>query len=87
MSKNDKARSEVSETLINNNTSEKLLGLHIHKKLNFDEHVKNICEKVNSKVRALTRDTPYMDIGKEKLQLHAFFNAQFNMDALQSFQE
>ena len=34
-----------------NSTSEKLVGVKIDNKLSFDEHVKIICQKVNSKLR------------------------------------
>ena len=36
-----------------------------------------ISKKANSKLRALERPTPYIDIGKRKLLLIVFFNAQF----------
>ena len=68
----------VSESLIKNNTCEKLLGVKIDNKLSFDTHVKGLCKKANNKLRALVRATPYMSLEKRKLLMNSFFNAQFN---------
>ena len=43
----------VGESLIKSSTCEKLLGIKIDNKLNFDTHVKGLCTKVNNKLRAL----------------------------------
>ena len=68
----------VGESLIKNNICEKLLGVKIDNKLNFDTHVKGLCNKANNKIRALARATPYMSLENEKLLITSFFNAQFN---------
>ena len=78
MGKNYKIQLEVTDYYIKNSTSEKLLGVKIHKKLSFGEHVRNILKNANSKLKALARATPYMDIRKQKLLLNSFFNAHFN---------
>ena len=57
---------------------EKMLGVKIDYKLNFDEHVKTLCSKANNKLRALARTTPYMSVEKKKILMNSFFNAQFN---------
>ena len=49
----------VGESLIKNSTCEKLLGIKIDNKLNFDTHVKGLCKKANNKLRAPARATPY----------------------------
>ena len=54
----------VGESLIKNSTCEKLSGVKIDNKLNFDTHVKGLCKKANNKLRALARATPYMFIEK-----------------------
>ena len=80
----------VGESLIKSSTCEKLLGIKIDNKLNFDTHVKGLCTKANNKVRALARATPYMSLEKKKLLINSFFNAQllsFNLDATQSKQQ
>ena len=64
--------------MIKNRTFDKLLGVKIGNKLSFDKRVKNIFKSVNSKLRALARTTPYMDIEKRNFLLNAFFNEQLN---------
>ena len=66
----------VGEPLIKNSTCEKLLGVKIYSKLNFDTHVKGFCKKANNRLRALARATPYMS------PMNYFFNAQFNCCSL-----
>ena len=68
----------VGESLIKNSTCEKLLGIKIDNKLNFDTHVEGLYKKANNKLRALARATPYMSFEKKKLRMKSFFNAQFN---------
>ena len=64
------------ESLIKNSTCEKLLGVKIDNKLNFDTH--GLCKKANNKLRVLARTTPCMSLEKKKLLMNSFFNAQFN---------
>ena len=68
----------LSEYLIKSSTCEKLLGVKIDKKLNFDTHVKDLCKKANNKLRALARVAPYMSLETKKFLMNSFFNAQFN---------
>ena len=68
----------VGESLIKSSTCEKLLGIKIDNKLNFDTHVKGLCTKANNKLTALARATPYMFHEKKKVLINSFFNAQFN---------
>ena len=78
LNKNDETELGVCDSLIKNSTPEKPLGVKTENKLSFGEHVKNICMKANSKLRALARATPYMDIGQWKLLQYAFSNVQLN---------
>ena len=57
---------------------EKMLVVKIDYKLNFDKYVKTLCSKANNKLRALARATPYISVGKKKILMNSFFNAQFN---------
>ena len=68
----------VGESLIKNNICEKLLGVKIDNKLNFDTHVKGLCKKANNILRVLARAPPHMSLEKKKLVMNSFFNAQFN---------
>ena len=69
---------QIGDSLIKTSSCEKLLGVKIYYKLTFDEHVKSSFNKVNNKLRALARATPYMNIEKRKLLMNFFFIAQFN---------
>ena len=53
-------------SLIQKKDCEKMLGFKIDYKLTFDEHVKALCGKVNNKLRAVARATPYMSVEKRK---------------------
>ena len=78
MSTNSNPEIQVGDSLIKASDCEKLLGLKIDYKLNFDNHVNGLCKKANNKLRALARATPYMNIEKKKLLMNSFFNAQFS---------
>ena len=49
---------------IKSSKCEKLLGIKIDNKLNFNTHVDEICKKAGQKLNALSRVTPYMDLSK-----------------------
>ena len=68
----------LGETEIKNNEYEKLLGIKVDTKLNFNEHLNNIISKVSRKVNALSRAVPYMRVSKRKILLNWFFNSQFS---------
>ena len=76
LKKNDGTWLEVGDSLIESRTFEKLLSVKIDSKLSFEEHFKSICEKANNKLITLVSSTPYMEFGKRKLLLNAFFNVQ-----------
>ena len=78
MSANNNPEIQVGDSLTKASDCEKLLGLKIDYKLNFENHVNSLYKKANSKLRALARATPYMNIEKKKLLMNYFFNAQFN---------
>ena len=78
MSTNNATELQIGDSSIKTSNCEKLLGVKIDYKLTFDEHVNSLCKKANSKLRALARTTPYMNIEKRKLLRNSFFNAQFN---------
>ena len=44
---NEPMEIRVGESLIKSSTYEKLLGVKIDNKLNFDTHVKDLCKKAN----------------------------------------
>ena len=57
--------------------SVKLLGVTIDKKLNFSEHVSNLCQKASMKLHALSRVSKYMSMSKRRIIMKAFIESQF----------
>ena len=78
LSKDESSQIHIGDATIESSTYEKLLGIKIHSKLGFDDHIQHLCNKANRKLRALVGATPYMNLQKRKVLMNAFFNAQFN---------
>ena len=58
--------------------TEKLLDVKFDKKLTFDDHISDICNKAGRKISVLARVTPYIRIAKKRIVRNAFFTAQFS---------
>ena len=56
----------------------KLLGIHIENRINFDNHISQLCKKAGRKLHALTRVFKYMVISQRKLIANAFIMSQFS---------
>ena len=78
LSKDESSEIHIGDSIIESSTCEKLLGIKIDSKLRFDDHIQDLCNKANRKLRALARATPYMNLQKRKVLMNAFFNAQFS---------
>ena len=76
VSNNDKVSMKIDDIESENTSSEKLFGITIDSKLNFEEHIQGIIKKASRKVNVLS--TPYMDLTKRKLLMNSFFTSQFN---------
>ena len=63
---------------IGNSTYEKLLGVKVDNKLNFNGHDDGIIRKVSHKVSALSRIFLFMDLTKRRLSMNWFFTSQFS---------
>ena len=50
-----------------NSACEKLLGVKVDNKLNFNEHLDRIIKKASRKVSTLSRIFPFMDLTKRRL--------------------
>ena len=61
---------------IKSSKCEKILGIKIDNKLNFNTHVDEICKKAGQKLKALSRVTPCMDLSKRCILLNVFFISQ-----------
>ena len=68
----------VGDEKIWESQSEKLLGMIVDKKLNFDLHLRTLCRKVNQKVSALARIVPILPFPKRHLIMKTFIESQFS---------
>ena len=55
-----------------------LLGLTIHNRLTFKDHVDILCSNTNYKLHALGRIRKYLNLEKAKLLHNGFINSHFN---------
>lgn len=55
---------------------EKILGIKIDHKLNFNSQIDEICIKSGQKLNTLLRLTTYNDFSKQRMQFNAFFLSQ-----------
>ena len=74
----DSSEFKIGNSLIKSSNCEKPLDVKIDTKWTFDDFLKDICRKVNSKLSALGRVTLHMGLGKKKLPMNSFFAGQFN---------
>ena len=68
----------IENQLIKNSKFEKLLGIKLDSKLNFNFDIHDIFQKAGQKLNAISRITPYMRFAKKRLIVNAFFYSQFN---------
>ena len=78
LSENIKHVAYINHIQIENNTSEKLLGVTIDSDLKFDIHINNLCKKATQKLNALARISGYMDSSKKITILKAFITSHFS---------
>ena len=69
---NELTEIQIGDFTIKISASEKLLGVNNDGKLNFDCHVNHLCNKANTKLRALARVTRYMTLEKNKIVMNSF---------------
>ena len=69
---------KIGNDEITGESSVKLLGIAIDNKLNFYEHVNNICKKANQKLHALARIAKYIQTDKLRIIMKTFIDSQFN---------
>ena len=68
---------KIGNDIIKSSNSVKLLGITIDNKLNFKEHLTNICKKVSNKLHGLARVSNYMSTHKLRIIMKAFIESQF----------
>ena len=47
-------------------------------KLSSENHIDQVCTEARVKIKALTRIAPFLNKGKRKLVINAFFKSQFS---------
>ena len=62
---------------IENTHSQKFLGVTIDGKLNFHDHVSNLCKKESAKMSAMVRVFPFILLNQRKLIMEAILTSQF----------
>ena len=62
--------------------SAQLLEVEIEKSLKFDNHVRNICTKVNRKLTVIGKISRFMDFDKRRLLFKSFVESQFSYCSL-----
>ena len=53
------------------------MGFNINNELKFDEHISNICLKVNGKLSSLTRLSRFLSLEKQCILFKSFIESQF----------
>ena len=75
--KHETVWAEVGEAKIWESNKEKLLGITIDRRLNFDDHVFSLCKKSSQKLSVLARISNYMSFDKKRILFKAFVESQF----------
>ena len=57
---------------------ETVLGIQTDNKLNFENHIKSLCNKASQKLRALQRISNMLDTQKENLLFNSIIKSQFS---------
>ena len=79
LSFSDAVSVRVYEYGIKNSEREKLLGVKFDNELTFEKHITGIYVKASTKIYALARISPHMDLPKQRMVMNVFFfNSQFN---------
>ena len=67
ISKNQNILMHIGPFDIKNTNCEKLLGIKVDGRLNFNTHLDGIIKKASHKINALSRITPFMNISKRRI--------------------
>ena len=74
----DEVIMQIGQEIIKGEKSVKLLGIKIDNKLDFEEHVTDLCKKASNKLQALTRIASFVDTAKLRCLMKAFIESQFS---------
>ena len=67
----------IGASQISESESEKLLGVTLDSKLDFNAHIDQLCVKASQKLYHLARVSNYMDTEKVKLIMRSFIECHF----------
>ena len=62
---NNTVNFKIGNIDITKRTCEKFVGANFDHKLTFDDHISELCKKVSTKIHALARVEPYMNLSKK----------------------
>ena len=77
-SKDEDVSVNISASLIQESDEEKLPGLAVDRRLNFKNHVNNLCKKASQQLHALARVSKYMEKSKLELTMTSFVMSHFS---------
>ena len=66
VNKKDEVTTRIGDTETENSEYEKLLGIKVDTKQNFNEHLNDMISKASSKVKALSRVMSYMSLSEKR---------------------
>ena len=64
---------KIGNVNIENSTREKILGVKVDNKLNFNEHLDEIIKKASRKISAFSWIFSFMDLMKRRFLMNSFF--------------
>ena len=79
ISENENVSMYIDPFEIKNTNCEKLLGIKIDSRLNFNEHLDGIIKKASRKINALSTIKPFMNVSKGRILMNSFFNSQLTI--------
>lgn len=77
ISSNENCKASIGNHTIENSKQQKLLGVLLDNKLNFEKHINNLCTTASQKLSALCRVSSFMSTGQKRIIMKAFINSQF----------
>ena len=76
--KNENVSLHIAPFQNKNTNCEKLLGIKVDSRLNFNEDLDGIIKKASHRINALSRITSFKNIAKRRILTNSFFNSQFD---------
>ena len=67
----------LNNNKITSSNEEKLLGIFLDSKLNFESHIDSLCRKAGNKINALARLKNYLKLDQRNLLLNSVIRSQF----------